>query len=139
MTPDRQPLLWGAWEPHYHASGSCMVILSPPDDARPHLYVFADPMPEDPKRGQRNRRVMCRVLADWMSGREMRPQWLDDFEARGEFAAEAITGAIIVATGPWRPRKGLPGQYRQDQSPGAQRARRLLIGHVLGRLPDAGL
>ena len=115
------------------------MILSPPDHARPHLYVFADPMPDDPQRGQRNRRVMCRVLADWLSGKELRPLWLDDFEPRGDSAAEAITGAMIVATGPWLRLPNLPGQYRQDKTPQARRARRLLIATVLGRLPGAGL
>jgi hypothetical protein len=137
MPRDAQPLLWGQWEPAFHASGTCMVLLTPRNDARPHLYVFADPMPEDPQRGQRNRRVMCRMLADWMSGREERPLWLDDFEPRRESAGEAITGALIVATGPWLRRKAVPGQYRQDQSPESQRARRLLIATVLGRSPDA--
>lgn len=138
MPAEPKPLLWGLWEPVFHASGSCMVLLSPTNDARPHLYVFADPMPEDPQRGQRNRRVMCRMLADWLSGRELRPLWLDDFEPRGESAGEAITGAMIVATGPWL-RSRRPGEFRLDKSPEARRSRRLLIATVLGRSPEAWL
>ena len=138
MPPEPQPLLWGPWQPVFHASGSCMVLLSPATDARPHLYVFADPMPDDPQRGQRNRRVMCRMLADWLSGKEERPLWLDDFEPRGDSAAEAITGAMIVATGPWL-RSRRPGEFRLDKSPEAQRSRRLLIATVLGRSPEAWL
>lgn len=138
MPPELLPLLWGPWRPKFHASGSCMVLLSPRDDAWPHLYVFADPMPDDPQRGQKNRRVMCRLLADWLSGREERPLWLDDFEPRGESAGEAITGAMIVATGPWL-RSRRRGEFRLDKSPEARRARRLLIGTVLGRSPEACL
>jgi hypothetical protein len=112
-----------------------MVLLASRDDARPHLYVFADPLPDDTRRAQRNRRVMCELLADWMSGRGQRPAWLDDFEPRGESAAEALTGAMIVATGPWL-RSRRPGDFRLDQRPAAKAMRKALIASVLAK-PDS--
>lgn len=123
--------LWGSWAPVYHASGSCLVVLESGGDAMPHLYVFADPLPGDRQRAQRNRRVMCRLLAEYLSGTGPRPLWLDDFYRRGHNAAESLTGAMILSVGPWLPRSGQSAGWMQDAQPIARRARRLLIRTLL--------
>ncbi len=123
--------IWGPWKASFHASGSCMVILASGGAGKPHLYVFADPLPDDPQRGQRNRRVMCSLLADWLNGVGPRPVWLDDFHPEGRNALTALTGAAIVATGPWVRRDAKPGEWRQDNRPEAKRNRRLLLQAVM--------
>jgi len=129
---DSQPLLWGRWRTVFHPSGSCMVALVDSADAKPHLYVFADPLPEDPLRGQRNRRLMCTILAAYLTGEGQRPVWLDDFYPKGKGALEAITGAVIMATGPWHRSGGSPAVWRQEKTLEARRNRLLLLKTLLG-------
>jgi hypothetical protein len=128
---DQRPRLWGRWQAVFDPSGACMVMLEDGDLTKPHLYVFADPLPQDPMRGQANRRVMCRVLASYLTGDGPRPVWLEDFSPHGKSALVALTGAALVATGPWRRSGGAAGPWVQDQTTEARRRRRQLLRAVL--------
>jgi len=108
-----------------------MVVLESGGAGKPHLYVFADPLPADPQRWQRNRRVMCALLAGWLNGTGPRPVWLDDFHPEGGNALTALTGAAIVATGPWVRTGSLQEGWRQDNSREAKRNRGLLLRAVV--------
>lgn len=124
------PRLWGEWETFVDASGSCVVLLVSRDERRPHLYVFADPLP-DRRRTQANRIEMCRLLTAWLNGGE-RPAWLGDFYRRSPNVAECLTGAMLLAAGPWLRSPGQQGPLRQSGAPEAQRGRATLLDVLLG-------
>lgn len=119
------------WKTAFHSSGACLVVLAEGGATKPHLYVFADPLPDDLQRGQRNRRVMCSVLAAYLSGSGPRPVWLDDFYPQGRSALSSLTGASIVATGPWSRGGGPSGVWVQDNAPEAAANRRRLLRAVM--------
>ena len=93
---ERQPRLFGVWEPAFFGSGTTIVRTD--DPRKPHLYVYADVAVDD-DRYMSDRYQMCYQLAEYMNGGE-RPAWLDDFERTDEYSAASLAGGQIFATGP---------------------------------------